>query len=150
MKRFSFRLEAVLRIRRLQEDQVRARLIAANRDVQLATLKVQERQTRYDTLPRPSGTTSHEELERAWFTLDAAAGAVAFADDERLSTIAVAEEIRIEWLAARQRTEVLARLRARAHEEWVIETRRDEDRLVDELVVARHHRRSNLPHERVA
>ena len=150
MKRFTFRLEAVLRIRRLQEDQVRARLIAANRDIQLATLKVQERQQRYDTLPRPFGPTSHEELERSWFTLDAAAGAIAFADDERLAAIAIAEEIRTEWLAARQRTEILGRLRERAREEWVIAARRDEDRLVDELVVARHHRQSNRPHERVA
>lgn len=153
MKRFSFRLEAVLRVRRIQEDQVRARLVAANRDVTLAAAKVVERQARYDTIERPLGVASHDELERAWFALDAAAGAVRFAHDEQLAAEARAAEIRVEWTEARRRTEVLERLRERAHEEWVVEVRRAEDRAVDELVVARHHRAHHDPstrHERVA
>jgi flagellar export protein FliJ len=140
MKKFAFRLESVHRIRRLQEDHVRARLVAANREVQLAQARVEARQTRYDSLPRPVGVLDHDSLERAWFTLDAAAGAIRFADDELVAAQQIAEAIRLEWVEARRRTEVLERLRERAHDEWALETRRADDRAVDELVVARHHR----------
>jgi flagellar protein FliJ len=140
MKKFAFRLESVLRIRRLQEDQVRTRLMAANRDVQVARARVEARQSRYDTLPRPMGVHDHDSMERAWFTLDAAAGAIRFAHEEQVIAEQAADAIRIEWVEARRRTEVLERLRERARDEWAVETRRAEDRAVDELVVARHHR----------
>ncbi len=151
MKKFAFRLESVLRIRRLQEDQVRARLIAAHRDVQLAIARVHARHDRYADLPRPVGVHDHDEMERAWFTLDAAAGAIRFAQDEQVLAEQAAEAIRLEWVDARRQTEVLERLRERDRDDWVVETRRAEDRAVDELVVARHHRTAErLKNERAA
>jgi flagellar export protein FliJ len=149
MKRFSFRLESVLRVRRIQEEQVRARLLQANRDVQLATERVVTRQARYDSLDRPLGTMDHDALERSWFTLDAAAGAVRHAHDQRIDAEIRATEVRHEWVEAKQRTEVLERLRERAHDDWLVDVRRDEDRAVDDLVVARH-RLQHPAHERAS
>ena len=48
-----------------------------------------------------------------------------------------------EWTAARQRVAALERLEARRRDEYAIESRRAEDRLVDDLVVARHARGAN-------
>lgn len=137
MKRFAFRLESVLRVRRIQEDQARARLLAANREVHAAVAAVAERQHRYDTLDRPSGTHPLDDLERAWFSLDAAAGAVQFAFGAQIEAETRAAIAREEWTEARRSTQTIERLRERAHEEWLIEVRRDEHRAVDDLVVAR-------------
>lgn len=137
MKRFAFRLESVLRVRRIQEDQARARLLAANREVQLAVAAVAERQRRYDTLDRPHGTLSRDVVERAWFSLDAAAGAVQFAFGAQIEAETRAAMAREAWTEARRRTQTIERLRERAHEEWLVEVRRDENRAVDDLVVAR-------------
>lgn len=142
MRRFSFRLESVFRVRRIQEEQVRARLITANRDVQLATQRVDERRHRYDALDRPLGVFDHDGLERAWFTLDSAAGAVHHAQEERVAAEVHANQVCYEWTDAKRRTEVLERLRARAHEDWLVEVRHDDDRTVNDLVVARYQHRA--------
>lgn len=138
MKRFAFRLESVLHVRRIEEDQSRARLIIANRDVALATQRVAERQLRYDSLERPLGTTDHDSLQRAWFALDAAAGAVRHAYAHQVDAEAHAEQLRDEFVECRRRTEVLERLRVRDHDQWRTEVRRAEVREIDDLVVARH------------
>ncbi len=146
MRKFAFRLESVLRVRRVQEDGARAQLSLANRDVQIAAARVNARRERYDDLPRPHGVHESDTLERIWFSLDAAAGAVGYAHRERVDAEARAAERRGEWTEARRRTQVLERLRTRAHDEWLIDARRDEDRQVDDLVVARaRHRRARLP-----
>lgn len=141
MKRFAFRLESVLHVRRIHEEQARARLITANRDVEVATRRVADRQRRYDSLERPLGATDHDSLQRAWFELDAAAGAVRHAYAHQVEAEACAVELRDEFIECRRRTEVLERLRVRAHEEWRTEVRRAEIREIDDLVVARHRHR---------
>ena len=47
MKRFRFRLDQVLHVRRVQEDQARAELLSANRDAHLAAARVDERLADY-------------------------------------------------------------------------------------------------------
>ena len=55
MKRFRFRLDQVLHVRRVQEDQARFKLLAANRDVQLAAARVEQRLTDYAGRSLPMG-----------------------------------------------------------------------------------------------
>lgn len=133
MKRFAFRLESVLKVRQIQEDQARARLTLANRDVQLAREQVEQRQRRYDAMERPLGVFDHDGLERAWFTLDAAAGSVRHAHELQVGAEIRAHELRHEWVEAKRRAEIVERLRVRAHDEWLVEARRDETRTNDEL-----------------
>ena len=54
--------------------------------------------------------------------------------------LALVEVRRQEWMAARQRVEALERLETRRRAEHALEVQRAEDRLVDDLVVARHAR----------
>ncbi len=77
MKRFRFRLDQVLHVRRVQEDRARAALLAANRDAHLAAARVDERARRLRaTAACPTGAQPYADFERAVFLLDTAAGAV--------------------------------------------------------------------------
>jgi flagellar protein FliJ len=138
VKRFRFRLEQVLRVRRIQEDQARAALLVANRAAHDAAARVEERLHEYGTRSFPEGPQAYQDFERALFMLDAAAGAVEFARLQHRDALAVVDERRVDWTDAHRRVSALERLEVRRREEHAIETRRDEDRLVDDLVVARH------------
>ena len=138
MKRFRFRLEQVLRVRRLQEDQAKNALLAANRDAHDAAVLVNNRLAEYATRSFPTGTRSYEEFERALFLLDSAAGAVDVARIAHRDSLVVVSERRDEWTASHRRVAALERLEERRRDEYAIESRRAEDRLVDDLVVARH------------
>src|SRR6476660_9522782 len=76
MKRFRFRLDLVLHVRRVQEDQARFSLLSANREAQLAAERVDERLAAYAERRMPTGPQSYAAFERAVFLLDSAAGAV--------------------------------------------------------------------------
>lgn len=138
MKKFRFRLDSVLRVRRIQEDLARAQLLAANRDVLLATDALRARDSEYAAVDRPAGQQSLDAFHLALFRLDSAAGAVRVARDARAAALDRAEERRVEWTAASQKVSALERLEERARDEHAVEVRRDEDRLVDDLVVSRH------------
>ena len=140
MKRFHFRLDQVLRVRRVQEDRARFALLTANRDAQLAAARVEQRLADYASRSIPAGPQSYEDFDRALFLLDAAAGAVEVARRAHRDALAVVEVRRQEWMAARQRVEALERLETRRRAEHALEVQRAEDRLVDDLVVARHAR----------
>ena len=79
MKRFRFRLEQVLRVRRLQEDMARAELMHAHREARAAADRVNARIADYSNAPRPSGEQPFDEFHRVQFHLDNAAGAITVA-----------------------------------------------------------------------
>ena len=140
MKRFRFRLEQVLRVRRLQEDLARAALMHAHLEAQTAATAVNARIADYANAARPSGAQTYESFKRMQFELDNAAGAIKVARATYRDAMTVVDQQRAEWAAARQRVAALERLEERKREEHAVEVRRAEDRLVDDLVVARHAR----------
>ena len=140
MKRFRFRLEQVLRVRRVQEDMARAALLHAHREARAAAESVNARIADYAAASRPNGAQSYEAFNRMQFDLDNAAGAIAVARAEYRQALDVVDRHRADWAAARQRVAALERLEQRRRDEHAIEVRRAEDRLVDDLVVARHAR----------
>ena len=140
MKRFRFRLEQVLRVRRLQEDMARAELMHAHREARAAADRVNSRIAEYSNAPRPSGEQAYDEFHRIQFRLDNAAGAVTVARAGYRHALGVVDDRRADWAAARQRVAALERLEDRRRDEHAIEVRRADDRLVDDLVVARHSR----------
>lgn len=147
MKKFRFRLDPVLRVRRLQEDLARGELLRANRDLAVATGELAGRNESYEHAPRPAGVQASEAFHRTWFRLDAAARAVLAAEAVRQARQDEADLRREEWTAASQRVSALERLEERARDEWAVEIRRAEDRLVDDLVVSRHKVRTpDRPH----
>ena len=103
MRRFRFRLDQVLHVRRVQEDQARYALMAANRDAHLAQLRVDERLADYEQRRLPLGPQSYAEFERAVFLLDSGAAAVGAARATQREALAVVEERRTGWTDARRR-----------------------------------------------
>ena len=140
MKRFRFRLEQVLRVRRLQEDLARAALQLANREARAAADTVNARIEAYSAAARPEGAQSYDTFNQMQTHLDYAAAAITAARAVYAQALGVVDERRAEWAAARQRVAALERLEERRRDEYAIEARRAEDRLVDDLVVARHAR----------
>jgi flagellar export protein FliJ len=144
LKRFHFRLEQVLRVRRVQEDIARGALMLANREAQTAADAVNARVAEYTDAARPSGAQSYDTFNRMQSHLDNAAAAITVARAEYKSRLEVVETRRSEWAAARQRVAALERLEERRRAEHAVEVRRAEDRLVDDLVVARHARGAHV------
>jgi flagellar FliJ protein len=140
LKRFRFRLEQVLRVRRLQEDIARRALMHANHHARVAATAVNARVEEYTTAARPGGSQSYDTFNRMQSHLDNAAGAITIARAEYQLALGAVEERRAEWAEARRRVAALERLEERRRDEHAIEVRRAEDRLVDDLVVARHAR----------
>lgn len=140
MKRFRFRLEHVLRVRRLQEDMARAALMTAHHDARAAADVLNARVEDYTSAPRPSGAQTYDDFNRTQSHLDNAAGAIDAARAVYSRALDVVDARQHAWAAARQRVAALERLEARRRDEHAIELRRAEDRLVDDLVVARHAR----------
>jgi flagellar protein FliJ len=144
MKKFKFRLQSVLRVRRLQEDLARAQLLSANRAAREAEAVVENRVTRYSTMERPHGVQYEAAFARTWFRLDKAADAVDEARVQRTQALANVAEQRIAWQAASMRVAALERLEDRQRAEHAIEAQRDEDRLTDDLVSSRFSREDRL------
>jgi flagellar export protein FliJ len=127
----------VLRVRRVQEDQARGELLLANRSAHLAAQRIEDRTAEYETRARPSGQSTYEDFERTLFLLDTAVGAIQVAKQDHRDALVVVDERRAEWSKARQKVAALERLQDRRRVEHALEARREEDRLVDDLVVAR-------------
>ena len=144
MKRFRFRLEQVLRVRRLQEDIARGALMHANLQARQAADVVNARVEDYTTAARPGGAQSYDTFNQMQSRLDNAAGAITIARAGYQQALVVVDERRAEWAAARQRVAALERLEERRRDEHAIEVRRAEDRLDDDLVVARHARGAHV------
>jgi flagellar export protein FliJ len=140
MKQFKFRLASVLRIRHIQEDLARARLLHANVAAREAERVVDARHTRYLDLARPAGLQHAPDFARTLFALDSAAGAIDVARDQQVEALAHVAERRAEWSEASMRVDALERLEERHRAEHNIEVRRDEDRVTDDLIVSRYAR----------
>jgi len=110
LKRFHFRLEQVLRVRRVQEDIARGALMLANREAQTAADAVNARVAEYTDAARPFGAQSYDTFNRMQSHLDNAAAAITVARAEYKSRLDVVETRRAEWAAARQRVAALERL----------------------------------------
>jgi flagellar export protein FliJ len=137
MKRYQFRLDTVLRVRRVEEDRAIAALAAARRKLDAAEATLQDTLDRYSTVPEPSGPMSVIELLRARAHQELVAASVVHAGAERLRAEAVVELQRKEWSAAAQRVAALERLDERRREEHAVEAQRQETIEVDDMVVGR-------------
>jgi flagellar protein FliJ len=140
MKKFSFRLQSVLRVRRIQEDLARAGLLNANAAAREAALVVGTRTERYTEMERPNGVQYNAEFSRTWFLLDTAADALDVAREQHNQALETVAERRTEWTSASMRVAALERLEARQRAEHAVEAQREEDRLTDDLVSSRHRR----------
>ena len=137
MKRYAFRLESVLRVRRVEEDRAVAALAAARRQLEAAERTLQSTLDRYSVVPSASGALPLADLLRSRAHQELVAASVVHAGTERLRAEAVVETQRAAWSAAAQRVAALERLDERRRAEHALEAQRQETIEVDDMVVAR-------------
>lgn len=142
MKRYQFRLEPVLRVRRIEQDTVQAAMAAAHRGLGDAEAALDASITRYDSRPPTGGSrpASAWLAERA--SIGRTAATVVAAGVAREVAATCLEEQRAALLAARRRVSALERLDERRRDEHALAAEREEAVEVDELVTTRHGRTS--------
>jgi flagellar FliJ protein len=148
VKRYRFRLEQVLRVRRIEEERARAELAHANRALAEAEADLELQIVTYASL-QPKAETLATEL----FLLDRArrerlAGAVVTAGGRQILAGEVVEARRQEWSATAQRVAALERLDDRRREEHgVVEARADANVLDDIATTRSVRQRAAAAHE---
>lgn len=137
MKRYRFRLESVLKVRRIQEARARADLAMANLAVAAAEGHLRNHIETYSAMPRPLGAMTNEEFATAEGALRRSAATVTSLAERRERARAHAVEIHDAWSFAAQRVTVLERLDDRQRGEYQLEADREAEHLVDDLVNSR-------------
>jgi flagellar FliJ protein len=142
MKRYRFRLESVLRVRRVQEDVARGDLARANTAVTAAAAALDAARHRLArTTSDPAPADAPEWQARRALLLGRAEEISARGADLEAATEARADRQRA-LAEARTRVRALERLDERRRAEHAVESARDESRTMDDLVTARWGRSS--------
>ena len=138
MKRYTFRLAPVLRVRRNEQDVARAGVLAAvlRADAEAAALADRDR-------AYAAGTSAHVCRTAADFVFEqahrAALGAAVLEQRRRLRDAEQeVEAARAVWTAAAARVGALERLDERSRAEHSAHTLREDELIVDDLVVSRY------------
>ena len=140
MKKYRFRLEGVLNVRTMQEDLARAALAQANHRVVNADAALATRMSRYSSMAMAGGMRSTQAFLGDRFVHEMAARSVKQAEADRNRATAEAAEKRDAWSAAAKEVSVLERLDQRRREEHELESARQAELEVDDIVVGRFSR----------
>ena len=136
MKKYSFRMSKVLRVRELQEEMARAGVATARSAEQQAQVALDSSVDHYRSLDVAAPQTAMAFLglrDQASHR----AGAVGVAQgNRRIAADATAAAVAT-WHESNRRVDALERLDERRRDEYEVEVRRYEDAAVDEIVVAR-------------
>ena len=143
MKRYAFRLQTVLRVREIQEEQAKTALLLANRALAEDEAERQRRWEKYNSTTVSTELCTVSEFELGRFRWDMAAQAAILSDHLREARAVEVVEARQTWTAAEQRVQVLDRLDDRRHDEWQHEADREELVEVDDIVTGRFKRRGH-------
>ncbi|HXQ61634.1 MAG TPA: hypothetical protein VN796_04820 [Acidimicrobiales bacterium] len=136
MKRYHFALEAVLRVRRAQEEAAGFALAHANRKRQRAMDAHRAAVTRRDAFVLHQGEQDHASFRRERDVTERRAAAVIAA---RAVFEAASDEASVryaEWTAAAKLVSAVERLDERRREEWRLEEQRAEVAAIDESALA--------------
>ena len=140
MRRYRFRLEPVLRVRRTQEETARGQLLAARAAVAAQEQLLTARSDAYAAALTPAGTQACADF-LAGQARRSALGAAVLEQRRRLAEAGEdAAHARLAWSAAAVRVGALERLDERARTEHAARTLKEDELATDELVVARHGR----------
>ena len=137
MKKYRFRLEGVLRVRRIEEERAMGELLVANRALAEADAELERRLDHYRLVAQPSGTLAHGEYLKVRSLQDAAAAGVVSAGAARLMAEAEADRKREFWAAAAMKVRALERLDERRRDEHAAEVLHEEIVVLDEVAASR-------------
>jgi flagellar biosynthesis chaperone FliJ len=137
VKRYRFRLDAVLRARRAQEDAARQELARANHALRQAQALAAAELARLRALPVPTGVVDlvRDAEDRVWRTLAADSAHFAGRQAEELAVAAAVSQAA--WREAAQRVAALERLDERRRAEHAALVAHAEAAEVDDIVTAR-------------
>lgn len=140
MRRYRFRLEPVLRVRRMQEDAARGELLAATAAIRVQEQRLAERTEAYELSLKPSETQTcadflFEQSRRSSF-----AAAVLEQRGQVREAQTQAAQAREAWSEAAARVGALERLDERQRSEHTAQMQKEDELTTDELVVSRHGR----------
>ena len=137
MKKYRFRLEAVLRVRRIEEERARGELLLANRALAEADAELERRLDHYREVAQPSGSLAHAEYVKVRSLQDAAAAGVVAAGAARLMAEAEAQRKRDLWAAAATKVRALERLDEHRRTEHAAGVLHEEILVLDEVAASR-------------
>ena len=141
MKRYRFRLEPVLRVRRTQEETARGQLLAAQAAVATQEQLLEARRVAYTaSLTAPDGPQDRNAFLAAQAHRKALASAVLEQGRRLVEAGEDAAQAHRAWSACAVRVGALERLDERARREHAAATLKEDDLATDDLVVARHGR----------
>jgi flagellar export protein FliJ len=137
MKKYRFRLEQVLRVRRLEEERARAAVLVARREADVSAGRVRDRIAAYHSFEPAAGPVASARLlaDRALHTLRADAVEVARGREAEAWKV-VADRLQV-WSGAAQKVAALERLDERRRADHALAARREDDLVVDDLVTVR-------------
>jgi flagellar protein FliJ len=141
MKRYQFRLDTVLRVRRIEEERELVALAAARQAAVAAERAAVDCLTRYRSLAGTGQRSSSTAFVAGRGRLSLAADSVREADAAHARAVEAADVQRGRWTESARRVSSLERLDERGRAEHDVEVRRDEDRTVDDLVTGRFGRK---------
>jgi flagellar biosynthesis chaperone FliJ len=138
VKRYSFPLEQVRRIRRTDQDRAAVELGRAQREAALAAEVTAHRLATYQDTPRPCGTGDTRRLTADLLTLRLAADALVGARETEAAALGLVEERRVGWTVARGKVKALDSLDERLRVRHAAEADAAEQLEIDDLVSSRH------------
>jgi flagellar export protein FliJ len=136
MKRYHFSLEAVLRVRRAQEEAAAFALAHANQRRQRALEALARATARCDDLVLGRDRQDHESFRRERDVAERRAAAVASARAVLDSVTEEAEARHADWAEAAKLVAAVERLDERRREEWRAEEQRADAAAIDESAIA--------------
>lgn len=140
MKRYRFRLEQVLRVRRMQEEAARGQLLAATVAMTVEERQLAARDAAYEAVRTPTERQSAAEFVCEQHRRSTFAAAVLA---QRVAVRAAQDEVdraRAAWSETASRVGALERLDERQRSEHRAQTQKEDELTTDELVVSRHGR----------
>ena len=140
MRRYAFRLQPVLRLRRSEQDRARAALLAVVAQLGAEQDELAARRAAcVGRAPLPAGASTAQFLQEQ--SVRAALARAVGEQERRLRAVDEAREVaRREWTRTAERVGALERLEERQRAEHRLAELREDDRTTDELVVSRHGR----------
>lgn len=140
MKRYAFRLEPVLRVRRMQEEVARGQLASATAAAAEQERLLAARTSAYENRSMPTELLPCADFLLAQATRSAFAAAVLEQRDRVARAYEQVAQARVTWSATASRVGALERLDERHRAEHLAQIEKEHDLITDELVVSRHGR----------
>ena len=138
MKRYQFRLAAVARLRRAEQDVARNALVVANVALRARLVERDAEVERYRTIAARNDAATPSALLTERNDASLALGRLRDAEQRVVEAATAAALTQVAWVSAHQRVAALERLEARQREEHALAMSREDAALLDDVSTARY------------